>query len=32
MTYKADSALDLMELTISILVSGVDEILMENKK
>lgn len=32
MSYKADPVLDLMELTISILVSGVDEILMENKK
>lgn len=31
-SYKADQVLDLMELTISILISGVDEFLMEKKK
>lgn len=30
--YKADLVLDLMELTFSILINGVDEFLMEEKK
>lgn len=32
MSYKADPVFDLMELTISILVNGVDEFLMEKKE
>lgn len=32
MSYKVDSVFDLMELTISILVNGVDEFLTEKKR